>query len=167
VKGSRLPPTTTSLSPVSPNHSVRLALRATVAGALGVAALIGAVSLLVAAGAFPAPAWPPCWGGFSVALLTTALGNLLLASSLFDKRATSGTRMASALFADMALHLVVGGGTALALFLLRTKFLAAATFALAFAGSVVVMRIIGATVLARALKSAAARPAIQQPTEQR
>lgn len=156
----------TDARPVSPNWSVRVALRATCVGVLIAAALLGVVAILASSSLVAAPLWPSCWGGLGLAAVTTALGNLLLAASLLDRRASSGASLARAVFLDLLLHLIVGGGTALTLFLLRTKFLAAATFALAFAGSVAVMRIAGAVVLARTLKSAAARPAPERPERQ-
>src|SRR5690606_25448985 len=104
------------------------------------------------------------WLGVALGLVSTALGNLLLAASLLDRGSTGGARFARAMFADLFLHLVLGGGTVLALFLVRTKFLGAAAFALAFAASVLVMRITGAAVLSRALESAAVRRAAERRT---
>ncbi len=142
--------------PVVPNSPLRVAARATLLG-LGLAASI--LTLLCVFPVLPSTLWPSCSGGLAVATVTIALGNLLLAASLLDRRPASHTRLTRSLFADLLLHFLVGGGTALTLFLLRTKFLAAASFALAFAASVVVMRITGAAVLARALPPTTARSA--------
>ena len=147
---------------MSPNSALRLALRASRTGA----ALAGAILFVVLLTALvPSDLRGPCVAGYALALITTALGNLVLAHSLFDNSAGSGTRLVRALVVDLALHVVVGGGTALTLFLLRTKFLAAVAFALAFAAAVIVMRITGAIVLARPLKSSAPRTASEQSTE--
>ncbi len=156
MKAAPIPPPTPPVGgpsgarPVTPNSPVRIAARATVLGAV---LAVSVLTVLCIGGVLPSLLWPASCGGLGLACVTTALGNLLLAASLLDRRPASHVRLTRALVADLLLHVLVGGGTALTLFLLRTKFLVAATFALAFAGSVVVMRITGAAVLARALKS--------------
>jgi hypothetical protein len=140
--------------PARPESSLRVAGRATLYGGALASALLLAV---LVTGLVPAGKRASCWAGLALALLTTGAGNLLLAASLLVTGAASVSRLAPAVFADFALHVVVGGGTIAALFLLRTKFLDAPTFALAFAASVVVMRITGAGVVSRALMSAARR----------
>lgn len=148
--------------PVGSEPSWRIALRA--AGIGGGAAVLLAVG---ATFALPEGTVWPAWLGVALGLVSTALGNLLLAASLLDRGSTGGARFARAMFADLFLHLVLGGGTVLALFLVRTEFLGAAAFALAFAASVLVMRITGAAVLSRALESAAVRRAAERRTSER
>ena len=131
-----------------PNSALRLAARATAIGAVAAVLLLAG---LIATSVLTTPQHGPCWAGLALAIVTTALGNLLLASSLLDSRASSGARLGRAMFTDFVLHLAVGGGAVIAVFLVGTKFLAAATFALAFAVAVVVMRIIGAVSLSRAM----------------
>lgn len=139
--------------PDPPRSVVRVAWRATWVGAALAALPLGVV---LATGLLPPTSQASCVAAFGVASLGVALGNLMLASAALPRGPLSAAATMRALLADLALQVVLGGGTSAALFLLRTKFLAPAAFALAFAASAVVMRIAGAGVLSRALKPAAA-----------
>jgi hypothetical protein len=137
-----------------PRSTLALAARAT---ALGLLPALGILAVVLASGTLT-PAQPPaCWAGLALAATTTALGNVVLAACLLDPRPSSGQRLARAMFADFAVHLGVGGGAVVALFSMGTKFLAAATFALAFAAAVVVMRVAGAVALSRSTSAGVAR----------
>lgn len=133
---------------------VRAALRATSIGA-GVA--LALLLVVTAVSIVPRPLHVSCALGLAVAVVSTALGNLLIASAALAPGAASAWAMARAVLVDFALQVLLGGGVSAALFLLGTKFLAPAAFALAFAASAIVMRITGAGILSRALMSAVAR----------
>ncbi|MEZ5965938.1 MAG: hypothetical protein R3F56_19035 [Planctomycetota bacterium] len=131
------------------------ALRATTLGALLAASILVVVT---ATGLLPPASRSSCAFGFAVAVVCAGLGNVLIASAALSRDPRSAATTTRALLVDFAVHVILGGGIAVALFLLRTKFLAPAAFALAFAASAAVLRVVGAGVLSRALKSAASRP---------
>lgn len=130
--------------------AARLALRTT----LSVGLVVAGLALVVwASGIVPVPgrAWVPV--GAAVAITTGAIGNLLFAQALTDQTPRGAKRLMTAVMGDLFLHLIVGGGTLLTLFLIGTKFLAGATFGLAFAASAMVVRIASAGVMSRAVRT--------------
>lgn len=141
--------------------AVSAALRATSLGALLAG---GVLAVVLATAVVPAPMHASCAFGLAIAVVCAALGNLMLASAVLTTGVHSAAATTRALFADLALHVVLGGGISVALFLLRTKYLAPAAFALAFAASAAVLRITGAGVLSRVLKSEASRRSSERRT---
>lgn len=135
--------------------TARLAFGTTVSVGLVVA---GLALVVWATGIVPAPgrAWVPA--GAAVAIATGAIGNLLFAQALTDRTPRGARRLMTAVMGDLFLHLIVGGGTLLTLFLIGTKFLAGATFGLAFAASAMVVRIASAGVMSRAVRTGARHP---------
>lgn len=144
-----------------PLQPLRLAVRATLFGGVVSALLLIAVEL---SGLLPAELRAHRCGGVALAWLAGSLGNLVLAQALADRSAQSGARFLRAMVVDFMLLLLLGGGASLALFLVGAKFLAGATFALAFAASAIVIRITGAGVMSTALSSAARRPVSERRT---
>lgn len=126
---------------------------------LSVGLVVAGLALAVwATGIVPEPgrAWIPV--GAAVAIATGAIGNLLFAQALTDRTPRGAKRLLSAVMGDLFLHLIVGGGTLVTLFLIGTKFLAGATFGLAFAASAMVVRIASAGVMSRAVRIGAHHP---------
>lgn len=132
-----------------------LALRTTRSVGLVVA---GLALVVWASGIVPEPgrAWVPV--GAAVAIAAGAIGNLLFAQALTDRSPRGAKRLMTAVMGDLFLHLIVGGGTLLALFLIGTKFLAGATFGLAFAASAMAVRIASAGVMSRAMRTDSSVP---------
>lgn len=139
-----------------------LAVRTTLRVGLVVAAVAGVVT---ATGVLPDGAAAFVWLGLGVALLAAGIGNVLFARAILDRTPHASRWLMIAVTADFALLLVLGaGGTAL-LFLVRTKFLAGASFGLAFAASAIAMRIASAGVMSRAVASTPTNPRGAERTE--
>ncbi len=121
---------------------------------LGVGLIVcGIAGIVTATGLVPDGGAAFVWLGVGVALVAATIGNHLFARALLDRSPHSARGMMIAVTADFALLLVLGAGLTAVLFLVRTKFLAAASFGLAFAASALVMRIASAGVMSRAVRS--------------
>lgn len=140
---------------------LRLAARATLLG-IGVSALL--LLTVEWSGLLPVEWRAHRCGGVALAWLAGSLGNLVLAQALADRGPQSGARFLRAIVVDFLVLLLLGGGASLTLFLVGTKFLAGATFALAFAASAIVIRITGALVMSTVLSSAARRSLSERRT---